>query len=216
MSNIETANGVSENGTENIAASGADKPVTEGKSLRTVMVVAAVSAVVGVTLPAIANLKLQPAKSEKQLEASVETPSQTRIGALSEAEYLEAFVWVARGKLEDLGIHHTLSVKVSGPNHIEISGNIAESFSGRYELFKHWFNNRENFPELQDKVQKVEVFGAIPGVKSVWLGEKQLAFFDDGSSGGVGAMIGEGWEILKIDQLEIVLQREGTVVAVEY
>ncbi len=187
----------------------------ESKLLRVVLVFSAIAAVIGVTLPAIANLKLGSDKAKSPVSIEAKAP-ETRVGTLSTEKYLEAFAWVARGRLEDLGIHHSLTVNAAGPNHIEITGQITEQQSGRYEVFKSWFKKQENYPELRDKVEKVEVFGLLPGVKSVWLGEKLMAFFDDGSSGGIGERIGENWEIVDIDQAEIILQRDGTIIAMEY
>ena len=61
MNNSETSTKI----TDEAASTEADKPTKENKTLHTFMIVAAVSAVIGVTLPAIANLKLQGGKAEQ-------------------------------------------------------------------------------------------------------------------------------------------------------
>ncbi|MEM7067626.1 MAG: hypothetical protein AAF478_01985 [Pseudomonadota bacterium] len=131
-------------------------------------------------------------------------------------QYLEAFAWLARGKLEDLEIHQSLKVSVTESNEVEITGTIFTVQNGRYQLFKKWFSSNKNFPALLDRVTRIEAFSDIPSVKSVWLGEVPVAYFNDGTSGQVGGEIGDGWEILEIGRTEINLQKDGTIIALQF
>ena len=178
-----------------------------------VMVVAAISCVVGVTIPAIANLKINPAPQTQNRingEATEIKPDET-------GSYIHAFEWAARVKLEELGIHHSLKVGSTADGKIEIRGKLSERLVGRYELFKSWYKSNPGFPEITDSVERVSALhDAAPKLKSVWFKEPAKAFFDDGSSGVVGEKTSNGWQILKISETEIVMQKHGNIVSIDY
>ena len=121
-----------------------------------------------------------------------------------------------RVKLEDLGLNRTLNVIVIDEKTIKITGKVGTGFTRRYETFKRWYEARENFPVLVDEVERIKTLGFIPNIESVWFGEVATAHFDDGSSGSIGSKVGNGWEILKIDELAIALHRNGEVISLEY
>ena len=83
-------------------------------------------------------------------------------------------------------------------------------------ISKNWYLARQNFPRLDEEVQFVASAGPVPDVKSIWFGETPTAFFNDGTSGGIGETIGNGWTILRIEETGIVLERNGSVISIEY
>ena len=191
-----------------------------GNSLNWLMIVAAAIAIAAIFLPGLANDYIQDrihsAKVINEAEPEVQPQLSGTSGTITKEKYIEAFVWVARGKLEDLGINQSLKVTGADDEKIEITGTIISNQKGRYEIFKSWFADNENFPELLDEVEVLEVWGSLPGVKSVWLGEPALAYFDDGTTGRIGEEIGDGWEIVKIDQAAILLHKNGTLISMDY
>lgn len=187
---------------------------SEGNSpLGWVMVVAAVSCVVGVTIPAIANLKINTGSTE------VNMPDQDHVDPVIEGSksYMQAFEWAARVKLEDLGLHHSLKVTSTSDGQVLINGTLSSRHFGRYQIFKSWFKSKPNFPEIVDEVERIsDLSNAVPVLKSVWFKEPATAFFHDGSSGVVGQKVSDGWQILKISETEIIIQKHGNIISLDY
>ena len=85
-----------------------------GNSLNWLMIVAAAIAIAAIFLPGLANDYIQDrihsAKVINEAEPEVQPQLSGTSGTITKEKYIEAFVWVARGKLEDLGINQSLKV----------------------------------------------------------------------------------------------------------
>lgn len=177
---------------------------------------AAIACVAGVTLPAIANLKLIPSETRVDPVVPANRSPETIDKQGSNAAYLEAFAWAARAKLEDLSLHHSVVISITEDDALKATGKITNGLAPRYDVFKNWYRSRKNFPDFLDEVEFLQSSGLLPKLKSVWFGARETAYFDDGSSGVVGSIIGDSWEIVSIDQKSVKLTRDGATIAINY
>ncbi|MEM7216014.1 MAG: hypothetical protein AAF423_10765 [Pseudomonadota bacterium] len=188
----------------------------DGRFWACVMVASALVGLAGVTFPAIADKKLSILRPEIRQSDQVERASERGFSELNRERYLEAYAWSARIKLESLSLHHGIRVNVTEDKMLLASGNIPQNISSRYRLFKQWYSLQEGFPPLLEEVSFSELTITPPALKSVWFHEPATAFFEDGTSGEIGGLVGEGWKILDIQPDELVLYKNGNTFLLQF
>jgi len=132
------------------------------------------------------------------------------------SDYMDAYVWTARVRLEALGLDRYLRVSATENNQIFVSGQLLPGLESRYEMFKTWFNAHETFPPLVDEVNVIKATGNFPRVLSVWLGDKPSVHLETGTNVGIGGNIGDGWTVVAINALALILERDGTVIELSH
>lgn len=134
----------------------------------------------------------------------------------SASEYLDAYVWTTRVRLDDLGLGRMLKVSSTEDGKILIKGTLLGAHAGRYSIFKGWFQSRTTYPPLIDEVEFLKLSGVFPKVVSVWLGDNPLVHLDNGKNARIGNTLGDGWKIVEIGRLAMMLERDGTVIELAY
>lgn len=129
---------------------------------------------------------------------------------------IEPFIWTARLKVEDLKLHHRLTLQSDTQNRIEVLGKISPQEELQWNAFLTWYDTKEGFPKLVPQVTADAVSGNIPDLKSVWFHKDPVAYFQDGSFGGVGSVLQDGWEIKNIEPWAILIERDGAKISIAY
>jgi len=152
-----------------------------------------------------------PNGSDKRPVPAIETASSNL-----NTEHLEAFVWAARLKLQELKLHHRLKVETKESKALEIIGVVSKQEQKSWVSFLHWYSTREGFPILNHKVTAIAVSGNIPELQSVWFGSNPTAYFQDGSFGNIGTTIHDGWKIIGIEPWAVFVERDSIIVTLGY
>lgn len=129
---------------------------------------------------------------------------------------LDPFVWTTRLKIEDIKLHHRLSVAARTDNRIEVSGRISPQEVDGWEKFLAWYDTKEGFPALHHTVTADAVSGNIPELKSVWFHDDPVAYFQDGTFGSAGSILQDGWTIKNIEAWAVLIERDGAMVSLSY
>lgn len=136
--------------------------------------------------------------------------------SLKASEYMEAFVWTSKLKLEDLKLNHRLQVSVGSANNLVVKGSISKQETDNWKAFLGWYESREGFPTLNHSVETNATSSNIPELKSVWFDIKPTAYFSDGRSGNVGTSFEDGWKIVSIQTWAVFIERNGTKIMLQY
>ncbi len=134
----------------------------------------------------------------------------------ADKNYIDAFVWTAKLKLEDLQLNHRLQIKVANQSKLEVSGNISQKELPKWQRFLSWYDTKQGFPELKHVVNTTETVGNIPELETVWFDANPTAYFADGSSGNAGSILEDGWEIVNIEAWAVFIKRNGTVITLAF
>jgi hypothetical protein len=185
-----------------------------------IVVLALATAWVGWSLlTTLANLI--PAGASSVME-TVSAPVSREIGAVmgtpasKEAANLEAFAWRARAQLEDLGLNRGLRVASGAPGVLKITGTISEAQSSSWNEFLRWYDANPDFPKLIREVSRSEVETGLPALQSVWLDGEPTVYFKDGASATVGETVNGDWKIKEINAASVLVERDGSTVALTF
>ena len=141
---------------------------------------------------------------------------ENKPAVLNSEEYMNAFVWTTRVRLEDLGLGKSLKVSSTPDGKILIRGALLPNHLGRYNIFKGWFQSRESYPPLVDEVSFIKTSGLFPKIRSVWLGDEPTIHLANGKNAKVGSTFGDGWTVVEIGRLAMTLERNGTIIELSY
>lgn len=195
------------------------KPVTTGGS-KIVPAVLTVALVFGMLLVSLFALKLFPSMKENDLSAvnavQSEADNQAQNKLLSDMEYLNAFAWTARLKLEDLKLNHRLKIAVTSKEGLVIEGKISTEEISNWKSFLSWYEEKPEFPQLIHNVTSDAKTGNIPTLESVWFDKNPTAYFSDGSFGNEGSILTDGWQIVDIESWAVFIRRKGTTITLPY
>lgn len=131
-------------------------------------------------------------------------------------EFMDAFVWTSKLKLEDLKLNHRLQVYTDATNDLVIKGNISQEESNNWQAFLTWYQGKDGFPNLKHYVETSATSSNIPELKSVWFDTNPTAYFIDGRSGNIGTSFKDGWKIVNIEAWAVFVERNGTTVMLQY
>ena len=148
------------------------------------------------------------------MDAGDDTRNSTRTTVSS--QYTEAYTWAVRSKLEDLNLHHRLRAISGTDGAINVIGQISSKEEKRWNSFREWYQARTGYPVLKDDVRVSEAARDLPEIKSVWLDQSPTVFFQDGSKGGIGERIADGWTIVYIDRTAVLIERDGATITLAY
>ncbi len=132
------------------------------------------------------------------------------------AKHLEAYLWTAKLKLEDLKLNHRLKISLSDGNELKIDGSISKNELPNWNDFQTWYATKEGFPKLTHSVSTTATVGDIPELKSVWFDATPTAYFVDGRSGNIGTVLNDGWKIISIEAWAVFVERNGTTITLNY
>lgn len=150
-------------------------------------------------------------QSEKQALNSIAKPEEQVPPA-----HLEAYLWTAKLKLEDLKLNHRLDIGLSDTRTLKIEGNISKQEVPSWNSFQNWYESKEGFPKLDHKVSTNAKTGDIPELKSVWFDATPTAYFADGRFGNIGTVLNDGWKIVSIEAWAVFVERNGTTITLSY
>jgi hypothetical protein len=139
-----------------------------------------------------------------------------KVSTSTEQNHNEAFAWTVRVKLEDLQLNHKLRTVKTADGSIRVSGNISDKELPRWTSFLQWYDSTSNFPPLIRDVSRDNVSTDLPQIKSVWLDDNPSVFFKDGTVGNIGSSIKAGWKIVSIDETNVMIERDGSVISLTY
>lgn len=131
-------------------------------------------------------------------------------------KHLDAYLWTAKLKLEDLKLNHRLAISLSDENNLRITGIISMQETANWQSFQEWYKTKEGFPKLVHSVNANASSGDIPELKSVWFDANPTAYFVDGRFGKIGAVLDDGWKIVSIEAWAVFVERNGTTIALNY
>ena len=130
--------------------------------------------------------------------------------------YVDAYIWTAKLKLEELQLNHRLQLSLYEQSAIQINGNISAKEMPNWERFLEWYGGREGFPKLFHDVSATAISGNIPELKSVWFGSSPKVYFLDGQVGKLGATLKDGWKIISIEAWAVFVERDGITITLSY
>jgi len=136
--------------------------------------------------------------------------------AKSPNEFMQAYIWTARLKLEDLKLNHRLKITSDNANDLVVKGNISKQEAKNWLAFLNWYEGKQGFPNLKHSVETNATSSNIPELISVWFDTKPTAYFADGRSGGIGTAFDDGWKIISIEAWAVFVERNGTTVMLNY
>jgi hypothetical protein len=139
-----------------------------------------------------------------------------KVSTSTEQNHNEAFAWTVRVKLEDLQLNHKLRTVKTADGSIRVSGNISDKELPRWTSFLQWYDSTSSFPPLIRDVSRDNVSTDLPQIKSVWLDDNPSVFFKDGTVGNIGSSIKAGWKIVSIDETNVMIERDGSVISLTY
>ena len=131
-------------------------------------------------------------------------------------QHIDAYMWTAKLKLEDLKLNHRLKITSNDQTEIRIDGNISVQETSNWNIFLKWYETKEGFPKLVHAVNTSETKGNIPELKSVWFDASPTAYFTDGRFGNIGTVFEDGWKIVGIEAWAVFIEREGTMITLNY
>lgn len=131
-------------------------------------------------------------------------------------KFMDAFVWTAKLKLEDLKLNHRLQVSVGEASELVVKGNISKEETQNWQTFLSWYESKDGFPNLQHSVETTATSGNIPELKSVWFDTNPTAYFTDGRSGNIGTLFEDGWKIVSIEAWAVFVERDGNTIMLNY
>jgi len=131
-------------------------------------------------------------------------------------EINEAFAWTVRTKLEDLKLNHRLRAASTPDGSVRVYGSVSDKELPRWTSFLQWYDTTSGFPPLIRDVNRSDIDQNLPLIKSVWLDAKPTVFFKDGSVGGIGANIKDGWKIVDITNASVSIERDGAIISLTY
>lgn len=185
-----------------------------------VSIVMAIALVLTVLVVSLVALKFMPANNQSDQTAvnAVQTgPANQEQGKqFNNMEYLEAFAWTARLKLEDLKLNHRLKIATSIEEGLVIKGKISTEEVSSWNEFLAWYEEKPEFPALALDVTTDAKTGNIPTLESVWFDKKPTAYFADGSFGNEGTILSDGWQIVDIESWAVFIRRKGTTITLPY
>ncbi len=153
------------------------------------------------------------------MHQGIKSTSDKLLGNIStgtDQNHDEAFAWTVRVKLEDLQLNHKLRVAPTADGSIRVFGNIADSELPRWTSFLQWYDTTSSFPPLIRDVSRAKVGNDIPQIKSVWLDDNPSVFFKDGTVGSIGSNIKAGWKIVEINDVSVMIERDGAIISLTY
>jgi hypothetical protein len=156
------------------------------------------------------------------LVESVSAPVSRQIGqalgtpSAKDAANLEAFAWQARTRIEDLGLNRGLRVVTGAPGTLRVTGTINEAQAAAWNEFLRWYDGNPEFPKLVREVSRSEVGNDLPALQSVWLDGEPTVYFTDGASGRVGDRVAGDWKITGITGASVLVERDGSTVALTF
>lgn len=153
------------------------------------------------------------------VQHGIEKTSSSILGKVSTSstqDHDQAFAWTVRVKLEDLQLNHKLRVSPTADGSIRVFGNISDKELPRWTSFLQWYDTTSNFPPLIRDVSRANVNTNLPQIKSVWLDDNPSVFFKDGTVGNVGSSLKAGWKIVGIDDVSVMIERDGAIISLTY
>ena len=123
---------------------------------------------------------------------------------------LESFAWAARSRLEDFRLDHRLMVTQAGINSLRISGDISADEVERWRKFLKWYASHPTFPELIQDINHDSSGHDFPRVDAVWFDGEPAVVFRDGTVATIGSHLKDGWQVVSISYMAIMLERDGT------
>ncbi|MEO0327239.1 MAG: hypothetical protein AAF217_01445 [Pseudomonadota bacterium] len=154
--------------------------------------------------------------SEEKIDESEVAAITPEVSILTSEQLLEAYAWTTRAKVEELNLKRFLKIQIAEDKSLIVWGKLTETASKRYVTFKTWYASKSDFPILREQVEVVEESDLFPQIRSVWLGSVPKVHFDNGEVAQVGSEIGDGWEVVEIDQLAVKLKRNGKTMSLTY
>jgi len=131
-------------------------------------------------------------------------------------EFMQAYMWAAKLKLEDLKLNHRLKVTTDTANGLVVKGSISKQEAENWQVFLSWYEGKQGFPVLKHSVETNATTSNIPELISVWFDTKPTAYFADGRSGNIGTAFEDGWKIINIEAWAVFVERNGTTVMLNY
>jgi len=155
------------------------------------------------------SLKLMP-------KAHTDTQNIVVVEKQAPAKYMDAFIWTAKLKLEDLKLNHRLKINSDDSSSMKIDGDISQQEVERWQEFLNWYDGKEGFPVLSHSINVSTIEGNIPELKSVWFNNRPTVYFTDGRFGTIGTIFDDGWKIVSIEAWAVFIERDGALITLSY
>ncbi len=146
-------------------------------------------------------------------ETVISQPTQPK---LSPTTHLDAYLWTAKLKLEDLKLNHRLAISLTDAGSLKVGGSISKQEATAWNNFQKWYENKDGFPKFVHAVDVTATSGDIPELKSVWFDASPTAYFTDGRVGNIGTVLNDGWKIVSIEAWAVFVERNGTTITLSY